>query len=62
MLLFFGENGISPFISVKKIFELIDKKRKLLVVIKEANKILLRIKDIFENEIDYINFIHYIIT
>jgi hypothetical protein len=38
MLLFFGENGISPFISVKKIFELIDKKRKLLVVIKEAKK------------------------
>jgi hypothetical protein len=64
MLLFLGENDISPFLSVKKVFELIDKKRQLLDDIEEAKKFyceLSNIIKIFENQIYYQNYLHYTI-
>jgi hypothetical protein len=64
MLLFLGDNDISPFLPVKKVFELIEKKRKLLNDIEEAKKFyceLSKIIKIFEYQIEYQTFVHYII-
>ena len=64
MLVFLGENDISPFLSVKKVFGLIEKKRKLLNDIKEATHFYCELSKIiktFEYQIFYQTFVHYII-
>jgi hypothetical protein len=64
MLVFLGENDISPFLSVKKVFGLIERKRKLLNDIKEATHFYCELSKIiktFEYQIFYQTFVHYII-
>jgi hypothetical protein len=64
MLVFLGENDISPFLSVKKVFGLIEKKRKLLNDVKEATHFYCELSKIiktFEYQIFYQTFVHYII-
>jgi hypothetical protein len=64
MLLFLGGNEISPCLSVKKVFELIEKKRKSLNDIEEAKHFYCELRNIiqiFEHQIIYQTFLHYII-